>query len=137
MKCFKCLCMIFLYIVSKNWMKVSKNNTSIENMVDRFGRYFHKILLQKIVCRKLDYTNDNDRKRYCFCKHTGFSNMIACENSTCPYEPFHYCCVGIACTPQGWWVCSECMKEQNDKWIVVADFHWNIILMLFFFLPST
>ena len=63
---------------------VSKNNALNENMLDRFEKYFHKILLPEIVSRKLDYTNDNDRKRYCLCKCTSFGNMTACENSTCP-----------------------------------------------------
>ena len=105
-------------------------------MLDRFEIYFHKIL-PEIVSRKLDYTNDNNRKRYCFCKRTGFGNMIACENSACTYEWFRYCFVGITHAPIGRWVCSECMKKQNAKSMVVADFHRNIILMLFFFLSST
>ena len=96
-------------------ISVSKNNTLIKNMLDRFEKYFHKILLPEIVSRKLDYTNDNDRKQYCFCKRTLFGNMIACENSTCPYEWFHYCCVGITRAPKGRWVCSQCMKKQNAK----------------------
>ena len=96
-------------------ISVSKNNTLIENMLDRFEKYFHKILLPEIVSRKLDYKNDNDRKWYCFCKCTIFGNMIACENSTCLYEWFHYCCVGITLAPKVRWVCSECIKKQNAK----------------------
>ena len=42
---------------------VSKNKTLIENMLGRSEKYFHKILLPKIVSWKLDYTNDNVRKR--------------------------------------------------------------------------
>ena len=96
-------------------ISVSKNNTSSESMLDRFEEYFHKILLPEIVSRKLDHTNENDRKRYCFCKRTSFGNIIVCENLACTYEWLHYCCVGITRAPKGRWVCSECMKKQDAK----------------------
>ena len=82
-------------------ISIFKNNALIENMLGRFEKYFHEILLPEIVSRKLDYTNDNERKRYCFCKHTSFGNMIASENSTCPYKWFHYCCVNTTLAPKG------------------------------------
>ena len=97
------------------FISFSKSNSLIENMLVRFEKYFRKIVLPEIVSRKLHYTNDNDRKRYCFCKSTSFGNMIFCENPTCSYEWFHYCCVGITRALKGRRVCGECMKKQNTK----------------------
>lgn len=71
------------------------------------------------------------------CKRISFGNMIACENWTCPYEWFDYCCVSMTHARKGWWVCSECVKKQNAKWMVVANFHWDIILLLLFLRSST
>lgn len=46
---------------------------------------------------------------YCKCRsHIQGSDMIACDNSKCKIEWFHYECVGITTPPDGEWYCDEC-----------------------------
>lgn len=46
---------------------------------------------------------------YCKCRsHIQGSDMIACDNSKCKIEWFHWECVGITTPPEGEWYCDEC-----------------------------
>jgi inhibitor of growth protein 3 len=36
--------------------------------------------------------------------------MVACDNDSCPYEWFHWKCVGLTREPVGTWFCDECRK---------------------------
>ena len=46
---------------------------------------------------------------YCFCKNVSYGDMIACDNKNCPYEWFHFACVGLAAKPEGMkWFCQKC-----------------------------
>ena len=38
---------------------------------------------------------DGDDKKYCTCHSVSYGNMVACDNEKCPYEWFHWSCVGI------------------------------------------
>ena len=43
---------------------------------------------------------------YCFCKNVSYGDMIACDNKDCPYEWFHFACVGLSHKPEGGvWYC--------------------------------
>lgn len=43
---------------------------------------------------------------YCFCKNVSYGDMIACDNKDCPYEWFHFACVGLTQKPEGGvWYC--------------------------------
>lgn len=58
---------------------------------------------------------DPDEPVYCFCNQVSFGDMIACDNSNCSREWFHYSCVGLESPPKGKWYCKECsplMKLQ-------------------------
>ncbi|KAH3663811.1 hypothetical protein OGAPHI_005214 [Ogataea philodendri] len=52
---------------------------------------------------------------YCFCRGPSMGKMIACDNSSCPIEWFHYKCVGLYTEPTtSRWFCSpDC--EQKYK----------------------
>ncbi|KAF1349070.1 hypothetical protein BDV97DRAFT_354960 [Delphinella strobiligena] len=39
--------------------------------------------------------------------------MIACENESCPYQWYHFTCVGIDSAPDGKWICPACSNEQT------------------------
>lgn len=59
---------------------------------------------------------------YCKCRsHIQDSSMIACDNSKCKIEWFHYECVGITSAPEGEWYCDDCrvskgiQKSGNNK----------------------
>ena len=46
---------------------------------------------------------------YCFCKNVSYGDMIACDNKQCPYEWFHFACVGLMAKPEGGkWYCQKC-----------------------------
>lgn len=60
---------------------------------------------------------DPDEPVYCFCNQVSFGDMIACDNTNCSREWFHYGCVGLASPPKGKWYCKECeplMKLANS-----------------------
>jgi inhibitor of growth protein 3 len=57
-----------------------------------------------------------DDKKYCLCQNVSFGDMVACDNDACPYEWFHWSCVGLKSEPNGTWycpVCAENMKKGN------------------------
>ena len=37
-----------------------------------------------------------------------FGRMIACDNSSCKYQWFHFECVNIEVEPDGQWYCPDC-----------------------------
>lgn len=54
---------------------------------------------------------------YCFCQQVSYGEMIACDNAaSCPYEWFHYGCVGLTEPPNGTWYCPDCaVKFKKHK----------------------
>jgi len=52
----------------------------------------------------------DDNKLYCICHSVSHGNMVACDNENCPYEWFHWECVGMTQEPKGRWLCTECRK---------------------------
>ena len=72
---------------------------------------------------KEEWTYDPNEPRYCICNQVSygvrlikhfllnplwtvlklvcFQDMVACDNDECPYEWFHYPCVGISAPPKG------------------------------------
>lgn len=66
----------------------------------------------------MDDDEGSDDRKYCLCQKVSFGDMIACDNDDCPYEWFHWSCVGLKSEPQqgGTWfcpVCSEAMKKKG------------------------
>lgn len=57
---------------------------------------------------------DNE-PRYCFCNRISYGQMIACDNSKCPIEWFHFPCVNLApdSNVNGDWYCPPCQKSVN------------------------
>ena len=94
---------------------VTRDNNLQENMLEKFEQYFHKIRLPEIVTRKLDISNENDRKAYCFCRRTNFGNTIACDCSTCSCEWFHYGCIDITRASKGRCFYGYCWKKQKNN----------------------
>ncbi len=66
----------------------------------------------------LDDDDAGDDKKYCLCQNVSFGDMVACDNDSCPYEWFHWSCVGLKSEPTGKWfcpVCTESTKKKNAK----------------------
>lgn len=53
---------------------------------------------------------NEDSKVYCTCRTVSHGDMVACDNDDCPYEWFHWKCVGLTREPVGTWYCDECRK---------------------------
>ena len=60
-----------------------------------------------------DSVNPNE-PLYCLCQRISFGNMVGCDNDDCPYEWFHYECVGITSAPDTWY-CPDCTQKMKDK----------------------
>lgn len=63
-----------------------------------------------------------DDKKYCSCRNVSYGNMVACDNDDCPYEWFHWGCVGLKSEPNGTWFCPDCSRAaaggDNRKKVV-------------------
>ncbi|KOB70727.1 Inhibitor of growth protein [Operophtera brumata] len=54
-----------------------------------------------------EWTYDPNEPRYCICNQVSYGDMVACDNQDCPYEWFHYPCVGITAPPKGKCIAAE------------------------------
>ncbi|KAI5642171.1 inhibitor of growth protein 3 [Phthorimaea operculella] len=60
-----------------------------------------------------EWTYDPNEPRYCVCNQVSYGDMVACDNQHCPYEWFHYPCVGITAPPKGKWYCPQCQTNMR------------------------
>lgn len=56
-----------------------------------------------------------DDKKYCLCHNVSHGDMVACDNDNCPYEWFHWSCVGLKSEPNGTWYCPACSEKLAKK----------------------
>ncbi|KAL2018693.1 hypothetical protein VTK56DRAFT_467 [Thermocarpiscus australiensis] len=56
-----------------------------------------------------------DDRKYCSCQNVSFGNMVACDNDDCPYEWFHWGCVGLKSEPNGTWYCPDCSRNMKKE----------------------
>ncbi|RYP76183.1 hypothetical protein DL771_002007 [Monosporascus sp. 5C6A] len=62
-----------------------------------------------------DDEEDEEGKKYCLCQHVSYGDMVACDNPSCPYEWFHWNCVGLKSEPEGRWFCPACTESMRKK----------------------
>lgn len=60
-----------------------------------------------------DAEGEGDNRKYCTCRSVSSGNMVACDNEQCPYEWFHWNCVGMTKEPAGLWYCEECRQKMR------------------------
>lgn len=60
----------------------------------------------------IDDEENGDDKKYCICQSVSYGDMVACDNDQCPYEWFHWTCVGLKSEPAGTWICPVCTKRK-------------------------
>jgi len=68
----------------------------------------------------VDDDEAGDDKKYCLCQNVSFGDMVACDNDDCPYEWFHWSCVGLKSEPNGTWYCPVCAKKIGTASAVPA-----------------
>jgi inhibitor of growth protein 3 len=61
----------------------------------------------------IDEDEGGDDKKYCTCQSVSYGDMVACDNESCPYEWFHWSCVGLKSEPVGTWICPVCTKNMK------------------------
>lgn len=64
-----------------------------------------------------DMPVDPNEPVYCICQRVSFGSMVACDNETCPYEWFHFPCVGLVESPKGKWYCPHCRDQKPTQTI--------------------
>ena len=108
-----------LYLLKNNGTvlltTVKNNKDFIEKMNAKSWQYFENVSLPELVTRRLNNSFQNDRKIYCFCRKPSFGNTIACDNSKCKFEWFHYSCINITGAVKGKWYCKDCEEGENKK----------------------
>merc|ERR1712083_895232 len=65
--------------------------------------------------RDQDWNFDPNEPRYCICNQVSYGDVVACDNEDCPYEWFHYDCVGITAPPKGKWYCPKCQANMARR----------------------
>lgn len=63
----------------------------------------------------VDDDEAGDDKKYCICQNVSFGDMVACDNDACPYEWFHWSCVGLKSEPNGKWFCPVCTENMKKR----------------------
>ncbi|ODV85947.1 hypothetical protein CANARDRAFT_190422, partial [[Candida] arabinofermentans NRRL YB-2248] len=86
-----------------------KNNSGGSNLLEHGAS--GTVTIPKIP---IGAAGNEEDELYCFCQQVSYGNMIACDNSDCKYEWFHYDCVGLKEPPQGIWYCPYCVKEMGE-----------------------
>lgn len=62
-----------------------------------------------------DEENGDDKRLYCSCQQVSWGNMVACDDSDCRYEWFHWGCVNLTKEPPGKWYCKTCRERREKK----------------------
>ncbi|KAF3951825.1 hypothetical protein ACB098_02G098500 [Castanea mollissima] len=63
----------------------------------------------------LELPVDPNEPTYCFCNQVSYGEMVACDNTDCKIEWFHFGCVGLKEQPKGKWYCSDCAVQKNRR----------------------
>lgn len=68
------------------------------------------------ACERKDVSDEEHESECCTCRETFHEGLIACDNSKCPFSPFHLSCAGLATEPSAAWLCKDCQDElKNDE----------------------
>ena len=83
------------------WKRVSEKMSDTE----------YEAWILQYVSNEANDENKNklvDEQLYCLCRQAESGSMIACDNTLCRTEWFHFQCVGISQPPEGAWFCRDC-----------------------------
>ncbi|KAL1303423.1 hypothetical protein AAFC00_006813 [Neodothiora populina] len=70
---------------------------------------------QELSARNKPHADEKQRDEdvWCICRSPeNDQKMIACEKEDCPYEWYHFSCVGLKEAPKGEWICPECRESS-------------------------
>jgi inhibitor of growth protein 3 len=63
----------------------------------------------------MDDEGTDDLTKYCYCQKVSYGDMVACDNSDCKGQWFHWDCAGLTSEPLGEWLCRDCSKLPRNK----------------------
>ncbi|KAL5218543.1 hypothetical protein ABZP36_019227 [Zizania latifolia] len=63
----------------------------------------------------LELPVDPNEPTYCHCNQVSYGEMVACDNTDCKIEWFHFGCVGLKEQPKGKWYCPSCIGFQKKR----------------------
>ena len=72
-------------------------------------RFFQSVVLPELLTHAI-HDGDSENQTYCICGGEEHGRMVACDNTQCTVEWFHYSFVGIMRKPRGKWYCPYCSK---------------------------
>lgn len=101
---------------SNNNAHNSNNNNSNSNVNNMNKLQKLEEAIQETITTGAEAVESNEPK-YCFCQQVSFGEMVGCDNESCPYQWFHYVCVGLTeAPPEGEkWLCTDCRKLPEDE----------------------
>ena len=97
------------------------------SILPKLTHFFIMFLLPELLTNKMKLTgtpydpyasvdsdsdSDSDDNIYCFYREVPYGTMVACDAPDCPYEWFHFSCIGLSEEPPDEWFCSECSKNE-------------------------
>lgn len=90
---------------------------NIEQGYDLNQNYLEHPMVQKYLKYSADQAFDSQTESlYCYCqKHIENTQMIGCDEPTCPIQWYHFSCVGIGTPPDGDWLCPTCRAKKSIK----------------------
>ncbi|CAG8728260.1 13727_t:CDS:1, partial [Acaulospora morrowiae] len=62
-----------------------------------------------------DMPIDPNEPIYCYCKQVSYGEMVACDNTECEIEWFHFACVKLTDRPKGKWYCFDCSEKVKQR----------------------
>lgn len=57
----------------------------------------------------------DDKRLYCLCQQVSYGSMVGCDDKDCPFEWFHWGCVGLTEEPKGKWYCPSCSAKRSES----------------------
>ena len=97
---------------NKKRRKLEKPLNQVQNKTSIKKKDLHE--MRKVEPVGLDlFPIDPYEPRYCVCNQVSFGRMIACDNSQCQIEWFHFACVKLEEEPKGKWFCDKCRPITN------------------------
>lgn len=85
----------------------------MDDSVPILKSFFCDYILPEILTQKFltNGESNQDQPVYCSCQKEESGKMVACEQPQCPYQWFHFSCVGLTRKPEGKWYCPDCKKK--------------------------
>lgn len=96
--------------------RIARRDEVFLEMKPKLDKFFVHVILPRILSGQMDQENEPPTSAcpgYCYCRKGEQGDMVACDNPSCPYEWFHFKCVGLKSPPEGAWFCPDCELSRQ------------------------